>query len=51
MRRGLGAWSQVDGRHQLGQRIDGQPDPQDLRALPQAGADLIDLEVRQMQVA
>src|SRR5215471_5715465 len=51
MRRMLCAGSQMEHGHKLGARIDGQPEPQDLLGVAQPGAQFVQLQMRQMEVA
>ena len=49
MRRMLCAGSQMEHGHELGARIDGQPEPQDLLGVAQPGAQFVQLEMREVQ--
>ena len=51
MRRVLRARTELKDRKNLGEGINGQPEPQDLLGVAQPGAELVQLEVRQLEVA
>ena len=51
MRRVLRARTELKHRKNLGEGINGQPEPQDLLGVAQPGAELVQLEVRQLEVA
>jgi len=51
MRRRLSAGTQMQHRQKLGARIDGQPQPEHLSGTAEPGAQFVQLEVRDMQVA
>ena len=47
----LGAETELKHRKNLGERIDGQPQPEDLLRTPQPSAQFVQLEVREAQIA
>jgi hypothetical protein len=47
----LGAGTELEHRQNLGEGIDGHPQPQDLLSAAQPGAQLVQLQVREMQMA
>ena len=47
----LGAGTQLKHRQNLGAGIDGQPEPEHLRGAAQPGAQLVQLQVREMEMA
>ena len=51
VRRMLGARAQMQHGHNLGLRIDGQPQPEHLSGAAQSGANFVQLQVREVQVA
>ena len=51
MRHVLRAGTQLEHRQNLGAGIDGQPQPQNLLGAAQPGAQLVELQVREMQMA
>ena len=51
MRRALRARTKLKDRKNLGERINGQPEPQDLLGVAQPGAEFVQLEVRKLEGA
>jgi hypothetical protein len=47
----LGAGTELKHRNQLGEGIDGQPQPEDLCGATQPGSQFVQLEVREVQMA
>jgi hypothetical protein len=47
----LCAWTELEDGKNLGERIDGQPQPEHLCGAAQPGSDFVQLEVRDVEVA
>jgi hypothetical protein len=47
----LGARAEFKDRNNLGERIDGQPQPEDLVGAAQSSAEFVQLQVRELEVA